>query len=374
MSSNKFLPFANGGNANVLSDADYGNALNSYLNGGFRQGIAYSNQINKVLRQTTTMCSALGAVILSRTKGDVTDSESVGELAQRLQESFDTLISQAPGNQVVKNSDGIFVPPVNIPKVTINPPQSDFYVNSANGNDANNGFTPATAFQTLQGAINVITDRYPLGGTITLHVSDGQYGGFTINESHFLIWNIQGNNADPSKVVIGDVAENKQACVIAGKVTAYISGVSFKSAADNVVATNASKLFLSNFQCNAPTWEVSIISAFYNSLLFITGAITFQPGSYYTCIQSCTGSQIIIGSGSADNKTSFAFNNVNANNAVIIAEQSAVITFQNTTFSGNTTGLRFMLRKNGLIDTYGQPETYIPGDREGTITTGGIYT
>jgi hypothetical protein len=51
-----------------------------------------------------------------------------------------------------------------------------YYVNTATGNDANNGLTPTTAFKTLQRAANQST-LYNLNGfNVTINVADGIYG------------------------------------------------------------------------------------------------------------------------------------------------------------------------------------------------------
>ncbi len=54
MATNDFKPFATGSGANVLSQADY-EAL-SALASGFLSGKASSAQVNKALRQSSTIC------------------------------------------------------------------------------------------------------------------------------------------------------------------------------------------------------------------------------------------------------------------------------------------------------------------------------
>ncbi|MBV8159147.1 MAG: hypothetical protein JO278_15915 [Dyella sp.] len=57
--SNDFLPFAVGGGANVLTQAQYA-ALASLLANGFSAGVAPSVQLNKVWRQSSIMAAVLG--------------------------------------------------------------------------------------------------------------------------------------------------------------------------------------------------------------------------------------------------------------------------------------------------------------------------
>lgn len=61
MATNNFKPFATGAGANVTSQADY-EALSALIS-GFQAGKASSAQINKALRQCSTMSAMLGQFI-----------------------------------------------------------------------------------------------------------------------------------------------------------------------------------------------------------------------------------------------------------------------------------------------------------------------
>lgn len=61
---NDFLPFAIGGGANVISQADY--AVLAALSTGFVSGTAVSEQLNKVWRQSATMSCVVAAFIISQ--------------------------------------------------------------------------------------------------------------------------------------------------------------------------------------------------------------------------------------------------------------------------------------------------------------------
>lgn len=66
MATNKFLPFAAGDDANVMSDDDYANALAT--NGAYQKGVttgqASSKQANKTWRQSSLMAAAIAQVIV----------------------------------------------------------------------------------------------------------------------------------------------------------------------------------------------------------------------------------------------------------------------------------------------------------------------
>lgn len=83
MATNNFKPFATGNNANVTTQADY-EAL-AALATGFQSGKASSAQINKALRQSTTITSVLAQYIANTSGADVLDNgDTAGMLANLL--------------------------------------------------------------------------------------------------------------------------------------------------------------------------------------------------------------------------------------------------------------------------------------------------
>lgn len=72
MAANNFKPFATGNGANVTSQADY-EALAALLT-GFQSGKASSAQINKALRQSSTMAYVLAQFIADSASVDVLDN------------------------------------------------------------------------------------------------------------------------------------------------------------------------------------------------------------------------------------------------------------------------------------------------------------
>lgn len=83
MAQNNFKPFAIGNNANVTAQADY-EAL-AALATGFQSGKASSAQINKALRQSTTIASVIAQYIANTSGADVLDNgDTAGMLANLL--------------------------------------------------------------------------------------------------------------------------------------------------------------------------------------------------------------------------------------------------------------------------------------------------
>lgn len=91
MASNQFLPFAAGGGANALTPAAWA-ALSALLATGFQAGTASSAQINTVLRQVSTVASALGQIINDQ-GGDALDNGSPAAFATALKTALGTLFA-----------------------------------------------------------------------------------------------------------------------------------------------------------------------------------------------------------------------------------------------------------------------------------------
>jgi len=75
MSTVDFLPFANDAAANVVTQAAYAAAAaGGYVQYGFSSGLAPSNQLNKVWRQSSVMTAAMANMVSAALSADVLDS------------------------------------------------------------------------------------------------------------------------------------------------------------------------------------------------------------------------------------------------------------------------------------------------------------
>lgn len=81
-----FLPFAAGGGANVISQASY--ASLPALAAGFSSGLAASNQLNKVWRQSSIMAAVLGDLIANVSGNNVIDDGTTATILASLLESL----------------------------------------------------------------------------------------------------------------------------------------------------------------------------------------------------------------------------------------------------------------------------------------------
>lgn len=88
MATNNFKAFAIGSGANVLSQADY-EAL-SALTSGFVSGKAASAQVNKALRQSSTIAAVLAQFMADSTGSDVLDNGDIATLLNTLKSALNT--------------------------------------------------------------------------------------------------------------------------------------------------------------------------------------------------------------------------------------------------------------------------------------------
>ncbi|WP_345828584.1 hypothetical protein AAGR22_16515 [Erwinia sp. HDF1-3R] len=88
MAINDFKSFSTGENANVLSQSDY-ESLDA-LSNGFQTGIARSEQLNKVWRQSSVIASVLAQFIADKSGEDVLDNGDEKMLQLRLESAFMT--------------------------------------------------------------------------------------------------------------------------------------------------------------------------------------------------------------------------------------------------------------------------------------------
>ncbi|WP_235801436.1 tail fiber protein, partial [Yersinia pekkanenii] len=91
MAKNEILPFGLGVESNVLSQAEY-EAL-AARSGGFSSGVAKSEQLNKVWRQSSFIASALADFIASQSGNDVMDNGDVSALLTNLELAIKTYSS-----------------------------------------------------------------------------------------------------------------------------------------------------------------------------------------------------------------------------------------------------------------------------------------
>ena len=108
MVKNNIYPWAQGINANVLTDEEYANSLstNGVYENGVKSGIASSAQINKTLRQATVPASGLSQFLVNTLNIDVNDNDDIKIFSDRITNSILKLAQINPFNQSFANAIG----------------------------------------------------------------------------------------------------------------------------------------------------------------------------------------------------------------------------------------------------------------------------
>lgn len=93
---NDFLPFAAGGGANVITQAAY--AASAALSTGFQSGVAASNQLNKVWRQSSIIAALMGQFIADYSGQAAIDDGTISTLEANLLAALGAVIQPKLGN------------------------------------------------------------------------------------------------------------------------------------------------------------------------------------------------------------------------------------------------------------------------------------
>lgn len=362
MATNDFQVFAGASGANVITQAQYAALPN--LTTGFQSGLAQSNQMNKVLRQTSIIAAMIGQFIADQANQNATDDGTTGVLEQNfivaLRNLFRTKLTQ-----------------------TLN-----LYVNAGSGNDSNNGLSTTTAFRTIQAAVNAVYAKYDLSGFgVNINLADGTYtaasgtGVIGINGAPTGATAAGGNIA-----IIGNIAAPQNVIISAVNAHCIAAGVNAWISVSGVTLTATGSGGVGGFG----------IVAFPNGTVTINGPCIFGAcGSGH--MTSVSGS-VIINTGvnytingnapSHISATSAGSVNFVGNNAITISGNptfssafatvgiSGDIAMPSTTvsFTGTATGQRFNAQTNGVISTGTSNVNFFPGTVAGATGTGGQYT
>ena len=88
---NDFKPFATGEGANVLEQSEY--ERSGFLKEGFKKGMARSSEINKAIRQGSSIAAAVARFTASKTGEDMLDNGDIDTLSQHIETAIATVSS-----------------------------------------------------------------------------------------------------------------------------------------------------------------------------------------------------------------------------------------------------------------------------------------
>ncbi|WP_462370124.1 tail fiber protein [Oxalobacter formigenes] len=86
---NQFKPFATSANSIVQTQEDY--EKSAALKEGFRKGLARSNEVNKALRQATSIAAAVAGFTAEKSEQDILDNGDIDTLKQQFETAIRTI-------------------------------------------------------------------------------------------------------------------------------------------------------------------------------------------------------------------------------------------------------------------------------------------
>jgi hypothetical protein len=256
------------------------------------------------------------------------------------------------------------------------------------GSDSNDGLTSATPWLTFQHAWETVKNGYEMNGhSIKFKLGWGTYHtGLTARGMP------PGHEGAGSVIIEGDVSA-PQNFVIAPD----------SGCGNGIAVSEGAMLTIRGLSFNSQTGVQDQISIGQHGILQIDGPVDFQQagqsGSGMNHISVAgAGAMLVVKSGyqisgGAQCHISAGFGatvyyNTNGDpnyalgctvintphfDAGFMAADAAFINCQATSFSGSATGPKFLVKNNGLIDTYGAGVNVFPGNVAGTTSNGGIY-
>ncbi|XTZ36833.1 hypothetical protein ACQYRI_12565 [Salmonella enterica] len=98
MTINEFKPFATGDNANIPPQEDW--ELNPARDTGFQSGVAKSAEVNKALRQATSVAAAVAQFVTANSSSNMLDDGDITALANNIAAALKGMFVQKEGDTV----------------------------------------------------------------------------------------------------------------------------------------------------------------------------------------------------------------------------------------------------------------------------------
>ena len=249
------------------------------------------------------------------------------------------------------------------------------YVRS-DGSNSNDGSADdaAHAFLTIQAAVDYAYDNFDFGGkVVTVKVGNGSFAGGVV---------VAG-------LPVGAKSSGAWPLVIEGNTASPGSCLISSTNADGFALWNFARAYIKGFQIGTTTGGTALTSnnhsqLAYGSIIFgsiATDGVLAQLHSYvvakdnYSIGGNCGGQHIHATEWSY---ISIAYRTITLTGtpsfaARFVGVSSAKVFAESTTFSGGATGTRYLVHKNGVIDTSGAGTSLFPGNAAGSAATGGQY-
>jgi hypothetical protein len=240
------------------------------------------------------------------------------------------------------------------------------------GSDSNDGKTNTAggAFLTRQKAIDVVTDTLDMAGfNVTIQCANGIYTDTFIMSRQAVggIPSIQGDVVTPSNVLI---STNGVDCfLVQNRAQLTVKGFKGTTVTDGYVlrAFHGGRIYFESMDFGSVAAGAgSHIGGDYFGECIATGDYTISGGAVYHVHCNYFGGYDAVA-------RTITLTGTPAFSAGFVGNREASVVFQNCTFSGSATGKRFVVHRNGMIDTLNAGLTALPGDVAGDILSGAVY-
>lgn len=240
-----------------------------------------------------------------------------------------------------------------------------YYV-STTGSNSNNGLSAGAPFLTLQKAADEAHKLDCSVYDVNIQLVDGTYSGAGISRpllgggTLYII----GNNTTPANVVI------TSAITVQGGASVSVSGVRFVIAASYVNALNVlggAKLIIDKVDFGPQDNTADHISGLGVAEITLNQDYTISGGARRHL--ALTGAVYVTGV----NRTITLTGTPAFSADFWFIAAGAAIALWNPTFTGSATGRRYTINTGGVVNLYGKPTTFLPGDVAGTTASGGVY-
>lgn len=289
-----------------------------------------------------------------------------------------TSIAADDNNNVIRPNGVILGAWVRIPAAPI-PVGTNLYV-SPSGSDANNGLSAQTPFLTLQKAAAVASTLSLGGGNLVINMANGTYMAGAVfsgpsngaaNATNSGGGTIIISGASAGGAVIADTSSSVAAIVALFGVQIGLQNVTISS-------VNGVAVFPSYGAAVNIGPGVVIGTCHFGQFHAETAGAVRIDASYTVNGSAPAHLQAVLGGFIIYNETAVTVTLTGTpsfTNGFAEADENSIIYCNASfvTFSGNATGLRYVIRGNAVVETESGSATFLPGNAAGQTQTGGHY-
>jgi hypothetical protein len=252
-----------------------------------------------------------------------------------------------------------------------------FYV-STTGNDGNDGLTPGTAFANGQAAWNAATSLDLNGHNLTIQFVNGTYTQPVVCAGIPL-----GIGAGNGILLLGNVAQQNLVTINvtnANCITAQ-AGAAVTARGMTLQATGSTTDYVGqgNALCTmGPTSYIAFDHITFGACgnchcLAYGGTISSGPNPYTIAGPAPSHISAEIGGVAVIADASVSITGIPGFSQAFAYVFNGNAYVHGTAFAGTATGLRYNVQANGVLNTAGSSDTFLPGDTAGITGTGGQY-